>query len=307
MAFLTLPFMCILLMWEFAASQSTFSMRLLENVIVVNTLSNDGCFNKSITSYRSVTTNQRTSTFKLSRGVIVSVDYQGISPLEKGASFLSLKAEFKCCSIFCERFSRQLNGWIWLSGSIHMNIAEEPSAGIYYNKELMCHSDYLDGFFAAVQFTPFELEGKAKECIHRKGIIHYKTYNAVGNVLRITAEFSSSKITVKFAFSLTDWSRNFMMKFMKENEHGTLVNINADIAVREVTPLTYGIETAELCFMALTAFAYSVLFFAVIIVIFMRSKRGFLEKTWVAYEEYKKIKQRQGENAGFSNIALEEI
>ena len=74
-----------------------------------------------------------------------------------------------------------------------------------------------------------------------------------------------------------------------------------------VTPLTYGIETAELCFMALTAFAYSVLFFAVIIVIFMRSKRGFLEKTWVAYEEYKKIKQRQGENAGFSNIALEEI
>ena len=58
MAFLTLPFMCILLMWEFAASQSTFSMRLLENVIVVNTLSNDGCFNKSITSYRSVTTNQ---------------------------------------------------------------------------------------------------------------------------------------------------------------------------------------------------------------------------------------------------------
>ena len=59
--------------------------------------------------------------------------------------------------------------------------------------------------------------------------------------------------------------------------------------------------------MALTAFAYSVLFFAVIIIIFMRSKRGFLDKTWVTYEEYKKIKQSQEENAAFDNIALEEI
>ena len=45
--------------------------------------------------------------------------------------------------------------------------------------------------------------------------------------------FSANTITVKFAFLLTNWSKNFMLKFMKENEHGTLVNINADVIVEK--------------------------------------------------------------------------
>ena len=55
------------------------------------------------------------------------------SPLGKGGSLLSFKAEFTCCSIFCKTFRRKISEWIWVSGSVKIDVVEEPSAGIYYN------------------------------------------------------------------------------------------------------------------------------------------------------------------------------
>ena len=71
---------------------------------------------------------------------------------------------------------------------------------------------------------------------------------------------------------------------------------------------TSGIDITEFIFMALTAFTLFVILFATVIVLCMRTKLGFLSKTWVVYDEYKKLKQqRQAEYPGVNNIGLEEM
>lgn len=71
-----------------------------------------------------------------------------------------------------------------------------------------------------------------------------------------------------------------------------------------------GVATADIPFMAITGVAMVILFFAIIILMCMRTKRGFLKQTWVSYDEYTKIKQRRHTTAapfGVDNIALEQM
>ena len=81
----------------------------------------------------------------------------------------------------------------------------------------MCHSDYLDGFFAAVQFTPFELEGKAKECIHRKGIIVSYVFLLKLGSEAISIEYYSSKSELKAALCFDKGPLSVCTNFTQSN------------------------------------------------------------------------------------------
>eukprot|EP00795_Rhopilema_esculentum_P016568 gene16568-7991_t len=278
-----------------------------EEVAVVNTFSNTGCFNLSA-SQGNITEGELIS-FNLARGVITNVGYDGINLPGSGETLLSITADYKCCSVFCERFSRQISDGEWIFGKVRMHIEEEANVGISYNGVQVCHASYLEGIFGnTVTFSPFALEGIAPECIGSIGSRKYRQFRGVGRVVGISAVTSSSTLTLRFAFALSQWSRDFMLKFMKENEHGTLGNVYAEVVIRKAQYQLSGLAGNGIYFIAITGFAYGILLLAIILLMCTRSKRAFLKQTWITYNEYHKLHRNESpKNVGTDNIALHDI
>eukprot|EP00112_Aurelia_sp_Birch-Aquarium-sp1_P008065 Seg1883.3 transcript_id=Seg1883.3/GoldUCD/mRNA.D3Y31 product="hypothetical protein" protein_id=Seg1883.3/GoldUCD/D3Y31 len=291
---LFLLFLLVLLFAKLVKCQNTFSMTLSENVRVVNTLSATAtCLNTTVTTKTS--SSKKMTRYKLLRGVLTKINYEKISPLGEGETRISIQVEFRCCPFYCNKISQDLAVGKWDSGSITMDIVEETTVGIYYNGEQVCHSSYLKGIFGqTVSFSPFVLEGKGDECIISKDNQKIKVYKGSGRAIRMAMdEVGSNKIAVHFAFSVTSWSKEFLLKFMREGEHEALANVDAEVVVFEEYTGATKVPSYGIYFMALAGFAYGVVLLAVIILICMRTRRGFLEQTWKTYDAYVKMKAEE--------------